>query len=141
MRISLYEADLCWDLDDYNLFAQDLNKFKRSASQNEYKNYIAEKSIEINNSLLFWWLSKTQRECWLKLFQMTIDVLSIFAMSAESEQVFSEAQCTISWERMKLEKKTIEKTECLKSWMHNNLIMKIETECLEIEWASWLKKT
>ena len=54
-------------------------------------------------------------------------------MSAESEWVFSEVQHTISWERMKLEKKTIKKTECLKSWMHNNLTREIETECLEIE--------
>ncbi len=136
VRIFLYEADLCQDLDDYNLFAQDLNKFKRSASQNEYKNYIAEKLIKISNSSLFWWLSKTQRECWSKLSQMIIDILSIPAMSAESEQVFSEAWHTISWERMKLEEKTIEKTECLKSWMHSDLIREIETECLKIEWAS-----
>ena len=52
-------------------------------------------------------------------------------MSAESEQVFSEAHHTISWERMQLEKKIIEKTECLKSWMHNNLTMKTEIESLE----------
>ena len=53
MRISSYEADLCQDLDDYNLFAQDLNKFKRSASQNEYENYIVEKLIKISSSLFF----------------------------------------------------------------------------------------
>ena len=131
MRISSYEADLCQDLDDYDLFAQDLNKFKRPASQNEYKNYIKEKSIEINNFSFFWWFSKTQRECWSKLFQMTIDVLSISAMSAEPEQVFSEAWRTISWERMKLEKETIEKTECLKSWMCNDLIIKTKIKSLE----------
>ena len=136
VRISSYEADLCQDLDDYDLFAQDLNKFKRSASQNEYENYIEEKSIKISDFLLFWWFSKTQRKCWSKLFQMTIDVLSISVMSAEPEWVFSEAQCTISWKRMQLEKKTIEKTECLKSWMCSDFTMKIETECLEVEWAS-----
>ncbi len=64
---------------------------------------------------------------------MIINVLSISAMSAESEQVFSEAQHIISWERMKLDEKIIKKTECLKSWMHNNLIREIETECLEIK--------
>ncbi len=72
---------------------------------------------------------------------MTIDVLSIPAMSAEPEQVFSGAWCTISWERMKLEKETIKKTECLKSWMCSDLTMKIETQCLEVEWASCLKET
>ena len=62
---------------------------------------------------------------------MTIDILSISAISAESEQIFSEAHCTISWERMQLKKKIIEKTECLKSWMHNDFIMKTEIENLE----------
>ena len=71
---------------------------------------------------------------------MIINVLLISAMSAESEWVFSEAQCTISWERMKLEEKTIKKTECLKSWIYNNLTRKIETEYLEVEWASWSKE-
>ena len=72
---------------------------------------------------------------------MIIDVLSISVMSTESEQVFSEAHCTILWERMQLEKKTIEKTECLKSWMCSDLTIKVETEYLEVEWASWSKKT
>ena len=62
---------------------------------------------------------------------MTIDILSISAMSAESEQVFSEAHHTISWKKMQLEKKTIEKTECLKNWMHNDLTMKTEIESLK----------
>ena len=53
VRIFSYEADLFWNLDDYDLFAWDLNKFKKSVSQNEYENYIKEKSIEINDSSLF----------------------------------------------------------------------------------------
>ncbi len=53
MRIFLYEADLCQDLDDYNLFAQDFNKFKKSASQNKYEDYIIEKLIKISSSSLF----------------------------------------------------------------------------------------
>ena len=42
-------------------------------------------------------------------------------MSAESEWVFSEAWRTISWKRMKLKRENIEKIECLKSWIHNNI--------------------
>ena len=96
MRIFSYETDLFWNLDDYDLFAWNLNKFKKSASQNEYENYIKEKSIEINDSSFFWWFSKTQKEYWLKLSQIIIDVLSISAMSTESEQIFFEAHHTIS---------------------------------------------
>jgi hypothetical protein len=53
VKIFSYEADLFQDFNDYDLFAQDLNKFKKSASQNEYKNYIIEKLIKINDFLLF----------------------------------------------------------------------------------------
>ena len=62
---------------------------------------------------------------------MTIDILSISAMNTESEQVFSEACCTISWEKMQLEKKTIKKIEYLKNWMYNNLTMKTEIKNLK----------
>ena len=53
MKIFSYEADLFQDFDDYDLFAQNFNKFKKSISQNEYKNYIAEKLIEINSFSFF----------------------------------------------------------------------------------------
>ena len=48
---------------------------------------------------------------------MAIDILSIPAMSAESERVFSGARCTISWERSRLGAVVVEQTECLKSWI------------------------
>ena len=53
--------------------------------------------------------------------QMIIDILSISAMSAEPEQMFSGAQRTISWDKMQLEQEIIEKIECLKSWMRQNI--------------------
>ena len=52
---------------------------------------------------------------------MAIDILSIPAMSAEPEQVFSGAQRTISWDRMQLGQEIIEKVEYLKSWMRHNI--------------------
>jgi len=48
---------------------------------------------------------------------MAIDILSIPAMSAESERVFSGARRTISWERSSLGATVVEQTECLKSWI------------------------
>ena len=62
---------------------------------------------------------------------MIINVLSISVISTESEQIFSETCYTISWKKMQLEKKIIEKTECLKSWMCSNLIMKTEIKSLK----------
>jgi hypothetical protein len=43
-------------------------------------------------------------------------------MSAEAERVFSGARRTISWERTRLSSYTVERTECVKSWMKNKLI-------------------
>ena len=45
---------------------------------------------------------------------MAIDILSIPAMSAEPERVFSGARRTISWDRAQLSATVIETTECLK---------------------------
>lgn len=133
MMASSYEADLSRKLDAFDLIAQDLNKFSRPTSQNEYEDYIAEKPIAIDTSPLVWWLKKSQRESWPKLSRMAIDVLSIPAMSAEPERVFSGARRTISWERMQLGEETIEKTECLKSWMRSGLTLEIEIESPEVD--------
>ena len=62
-----------------------------------------------------------QRRYRPRLSQMAIDILSIPAMSAEPERVFSGARRTISWERMQLGRDNIEKIECLKSWIRNNI--------------------
>ena len=56
---------------------------------------------------------------------MAIDILSIPAMSAEPKRVFSGARRTVSWERMKLGSESIEKTECLKSWIRSNLAIPV----------------
>ena len=48
---------------------------------------------------------------------MAIDILSIPAMSAEAERVFSGARRTISWTRCRLGATVVEQMECLKSWI------------------------
>jgi hypothetical protein len=48
---------------------------------------------------------------------MAIDILSILAISAEAERVFSGARRTISWTRCRLRATVVEQTECLKSWI------------------------
>ena len=47
---------------------------------------------------------------------MGLDLLSIPAMSAEPERVFSGAKHTITDLRNRLNEQSIEATECLKSW-------------------------
>jgi hypothetical protein len=48
--------------------------------------------------------------------QMAYDHLSIPAMSAECERVFSDTKLTISPNRSRLKEDTIEATECLVQW-------------------------
>jgi hypothetical protein len=47
---------------------------------------------------------------------MAIDILSIPAMSAELERLFSSAKITITDRRNRLGVETIEALKCLKSW-------------------------
>ena len=53
---------------------------------------------------------------------MAIDILSIPAMSAEPERVFSRARCTVSWERGQMNPETLEMTECLKHWKKSGIL-------------------
>jgi len=103
--------------------AKDLDVISTSTAEqeDEYELYISEKPIQISCSALDWWLQDEQRRYRPRLSQMAIDILSIPAMSAEPERVFSGARRTISWERMQLGRDNIEKIECLKSWIRNNI--------------------
>ena len=53
---------------------------------------------------------------------MTIDILSISAMSNEAERVFSEAHHTVSWKRIQINAKTLKYVECLKHWKQNEIL-------------------
>jgi hypothetical protein len=110
------------DLDDFDRIAQDLGKFARLSSQDEYKDYNAESLYEIRMTALQWWCQDQQRKRWPRLSCMAIDILSIPAMSDEPERVFSRSRRTISWERARLG------AECLKHWH----ISGISQEHLEI---------
>lgn len=79
----------------------------------------------IDESPLDWWLASPQRARWPKLSQWAINILSIPAMSAEPERVFSGARRTISWERMQLGEETIQMLECLKHWIRSGLVTDI----------------
>jgi hypothetical protein len=48
---------------------------------------------------------------------MALDILSIPAMAAEPERLFSRAKITITDCRSSLSIEAIEATECLKSWL------------------------
>jgi hypothetical protein len=109
------------ELDDFDQIAQDLGKFARPASQDEYEDYNSESSYEIRTSALTWWCQDQQQKRWPRLSYMAIHILSIPAMSDEPERVFSGARRTISWERAQLSAENIERIECLKNWQKNGI--------------------
>lgn len=62
---------------------------------------------------------------------MAIDILSIPAMSADPKRTFSRGRRTISWDRMLLRASTIEKGECLKSWIRSGITAGLQGEVVE----------
>lgn len=62
---------------------------------------------------------------------MAIDILSIPAMSAEPERVFSGARRTISWDRCQLRSHTLERGECMKSWIKSGITQGIPVDLAE----------
>jgi hypothetical protein len=125
MVIPSYEKNASQDLDDFDRIAQDLGKFARPASQDQFEDYNAESPYEIRTSALTWWCQDQQQKRWPRLSYMAIDILSIPAMSDEPERVFSGARRTISWERAQMEPPTIEMVECIKHWKKSGILTQI----------------
>jgi len=88
----------------------------RPKSQDEYDDYCNETSYEPGMPPLKWWLQDIQRKRWPRLSILAIEVLSIPAMSAEPERIFSGGRRTMSWDRSKLSIETLETLECQKNW-------------------------
>jgi hypothetical protein len=118
-------------LDKYDLLAQELDVVSTISNIDEYKVYTLQTPIPIDCSLLTWWLRDEQQERYPSLSKMAMDVLSIPAMSADPERVFSGVRRTISWERMSLGADTINVGECLKSWIRSGITEGLPVDVVE----------
>lgn len=72
-------------------------------------------------SAVEWWSQPTQRQTFPALSQLAVNVLSAFAISAESERTFSKVRRTTSWERSQLSANTIKCSELLKDWLRRGV--------------------
>jgi hypothetical protein len=81
----------------------------------EYERYCGAERVKVDRALP-WWLEETQQKAYPNLSRLALDILSIPAMSAEPERLFSGAKITITDRRNRLDAATIEALECLKSW-------------------------
>jgi len=79
----------------------------------EYKEYNRTKPAPAPNAL-HWWRDHAQK--WPNMAQMAFDLLSIPAISAECERVFSQTKLLITGQRNRLGDRVIEAVECFKHW-------------------------
>ncbi|KAI1507615.1 hypothetical protein Ptr86124_013472, partial [Pyrenophora tritici-repentis] len=87
-------------------------------------------------TVIKWWAQPTQRQTFPALSQLAIDVLSAFAMSAESERTFSKARRTTSWERSQLSANTIRCSELLKDWSHRGVAYRLPNDYIDSNYGS-----
>ena len=67
-------------------------------------------------------VSRYTKEAMAPAIFMAIDILSIPAISAEPEGIFSGAHRTISWDRAQLSSAVTESTERLKNAIRNRIV-------------------
>ena len=117
--------------DEYELLARELDVVGASGNIDEYETFTSQVPTSIDCSPLIWWLRDEQKSHYPNLSRMAIDILSIPAMSADPERVFSGARRTISWDRMQLGASVIERGECLKSWIRSGITRGMPSEMID----------
>jgi hypothetical protein len=103
-----------------NKFTQWKNSLKAKVpttpSQDEYTRYCSSLPHHDFEDVRDWWLAPEQQAIYPNLSKMALNLLSIPAMSAEPERLFSSCKITVTDRRNKLSVKVIEALECLRSW-------------------------
>ena len=87
--------------------------------KDEFDTYLEGSTVPLsaNANIYAWWANSG----FTQLAAMAFDILSIPAMSAEAERVFSGTKLTISSSRNRLGDDIIEATECLNHWYKHGL--------------------
>lgn len=113
--------------DEFDLLEQYLDVVQPSAD--DWVSFIEADPTEISTkTALEWWCQDQQRTRYPRLSCMAIDILSVPAMSAEAERVFSGARRQIPWSRANLGSTTIEQMECLKHWLKNRWLDQLNVD-------------
>ncbi len=116
--------------DEYELLEQGLDVIQTSAD--DWTSFIEADPTEITTQTASqWWCQEQQRTRHPRLSRMAIDILSVPAMSAEAERVFSGARRQIPWSRASLGSRTIEQMECLKHWLRNGWLDELDVDLPE----------
>ena len=102
------------------------NQFSRPKSLDEYEDFCLETSYDPGISPVQWWLQDQQKKRFPRLSTLAIEILSIPAMSAEPERIFSGGRRTMRWDRASLSIETLEMLECQKDWMKREFPVNIK---------------
>jgi hypothetical protein len=97
--------------------AENSNRDSMEAFQHEYP--LDEHGVQ---DVIQHWAAKRSEPRWKNLARMALEYLSIPAMSAEPEYVFSAAKLTITERGRALIDEAISAVECLKSWSRDGFI-------------------
>lgn len=97
------------------------NHSQASIALDEYTHYCDQDTVlGEGETPLNWWLQPTQQKKYPNLSKLAIDILTIPAMSAEVERLFSRAKLTLNDQRNRLGMDLLRAFECLKSWYKIN---------------------
>jgi hypothetical protein len=109
-------ADL--ELTDFDIWME--SKRERTLDEDEYARYCSSQRMDLRKGISFdarkWWSETSRRLEYPNLSKMALDLLSIPAMSASPERLFSTAKLTVTDRRNRLSPQAIEALECLKLW-------------------------
>lgn len=122
VRIRASSSELMKEPDEFDLWERDQSILTQIGDEFEAFTTGTPVLLDKTETALDWWLQSSQLRSYPNLSHMAIDILSIPAMSAEPERVFSGCRRTISWTRMRLGIKVIEEGECLKSWIRSGVV-------------------
>ena len=92
-------------------------KMRPKISGDEYTRYCNAEVIPDIVNIRSWWQERTQLLNYPNLSIIALDILSIPAMAADLERLFSGAKISITDRRNRLGIETIEALEYLKSWL------------------------
>ena len=93
----------------------------------EYLQYLHEPVVPLDSlpepgNPLSYWRQRAQQRRLPNLCRMALDLLSVPAMSADTERLFSQAKLTITSQRCKLQDSTVEMLQCIRSWDKSPLL-------------------
>lgn len=126
---------------DENMFSRFIREeqeaLQATAVADEYEYYCSSPVSPGITDPIAWWLEPAQQRQYPNLSRMALDILSIPAMSAGPERLFSGAKITITDRRNRLGAETINALMCLKSWFGvldmEDAVLQLDIKIKELE--------